>query len=102
MGEINQIHNVQKDVMKMKLFPATLRDQAKYWFLKLEKDFTTWIKMEEEFLRKYYLVGKTTSIRKAICEFTQGPSETFYETWERLRDLTTECSHHGVFNHELM
>ena len=27
--EINQIHNVSADVMKMKLFPATLRDRAK-------------------------------------------------------------------------
>ena len=44
--------------------------------------------MEEEFLRKYYSVGKTTSVRKAMREFTQGPSETFHEAWERLRDLT--------------
>ena len=28
--------------------------------------------MEEEFLRKYYSVGKTVSVRKAIHEFTQG------------------------------
>ena len=38
--------------------------------------------MEEEFLRKYYSIGKT-SIRKAMREFTQGPSETFHEAWER-------------------
>ena len=52
--------------------------------------------MEEEFLRKYYSVGKTTSVRKAIREFTQRPSEIFHEAWERLRDLTRECPHHGV------
>ena len=57
--------------------------------------------MEEEFLRKYYSVGKTTSVRKAIHEFTQGSSETFHEAWERLRDLTRECHHHEVSNHEL-
>ena len=57
--------------------------------------------MEEEFLRKYYSVGKTTSVRKAMRELTQGPSETFHEAWERLRDLTRECPHHGVSNHEL-
>ena len=27
--EINQIHNISVDVMKMKLFPATLRDRVK-------------------------------------------------------------------------
>ena len=99
--EINQIHNVSADIMKMKLFPATLRDRAKDWFLKLGKEFTSWTEMEEEFLRKYYSIGKTTSVRKAMREFTQGPSETFREAWERLRDLTRECPHHGVSNHEL-
>ena len=87
--------------MKMKLFPATLRDRAKDWFLKLGKEFTSWTEMEEEFLWKYHSVGKTTSVRKAIREFTQGPSETFHEAWERLRDLTRECPHDGVSNHEL-
>ena len=52
-------------------------------------------------MRKYYSIGKTTSNRKAICEFTQGSSETFHKAWERLRDLTRECPHHGVSNHEL-
>ena len=85
----------------MKLFPATLRDRAKDWFLKLGKEFTSWTEMEEEFLRKYYSVGKTTSIRKAIWEFTQGSGETFHEAWEQLRDPTRECPHHGVSNHEL-
>ena len=99
--EINHIHNVSTDVMKMKLFLATLRDRAKDWFLKLGEDFTSWTEMEEEFLRKYYYVGKTTSVRKAMREFTQGPSETFHEAWERLRDLTIECPHHEVCNHEL-
>ena len=81
-------------------FPLPL-DRAKDWFLKLGKEFTSWTEMEEEFLRKYYSVGKTTSVRKAIHEFTQGSSETFHETWEWLRDLMRECPHHGVSNHEL-
>ena len=63
--------------------------------MKLGKEFTSWTEIEEEFLRKYYSVGKT------ICEFTQGSSETFHEAWERLRDLTRECPHHGVSKHEL-
>ena len=99
--EINQIHNVLADVLKMKLFRATLRDRAKDWFLKLRKEFTFWTKMEVEFLRKYYSVGKTSYVRKVMPEFTQGSSETFHEAWERLRDLTKECPHHGVSNHEL-
>ena len=89
--EVNHLQNVPADMMKMKLFPATLRDRANDWFLKLGKEFTSWTEMEEEFLRKYYSVGKTTSVQKAIRKFTQGTSETFHEAWERLRDLTREC-----------
>ena len=51
--EINHIHNVPTDVMKMKLFRATLRDQAKDLFLNLGNEFTSWTEIEEEFLRKY-------------------------------------------------
>ena len=99
--EINQIHNVSANVMKIKLFPTTLTYRAKDWFLKLEKEFTSWTQMDEEFLRKYYSVGKTTFVKKAMREFTQGSSEKFHETWERLKYLTRECPHHGVSNHEL-
>ena len=99
--EINHIWNVPADITNIKLFPATLRDQAKDWFLKLGNQFTSWTEMVEEFWRKYYSVGKTTSIQKAICEFTQGMSETFHEAWERIRDLTRECPNHGGSNHEL-
>ena len=97
--EINQIHNVSVDVLKTKLFPATLRDRTKGWFLKLGKELTFWTEMEEEFLRKYYYVGKATCVRKAIRELTQGLNVTFHESWERLRDLTRECPHHGMSNH---
>ena len=45
---------------------------------------------------------ETTSIRKAIQEFTQGISKTFHKAWEHLRDCTRECPHHGVSNHERM
>ena len=62
--EIYQIHNVSTNIMKMKLFPSTLRNGAKDCFLKLGKEFTSWTKMEEEFLRKYYSVGKSPPFGK--------------------------------------
>ena len=62
--EIHQIHNILAYEVKMKVFLTTLRDRDKYWFLQLGKEFTSSAKMEEEFLWKYYYVGKTTSIQK--------------------------------------
>ena len=52
-------------------------------------------------LRKYYLVGKTSAVRRAIRKFSQGPGEVFYEEWERLRDILRQCPHHGIPNHEI-
>ena len=33
------------------------------------------------FLRNYYSVGKTSVVRQARPEFSQGPGEVFYEAW---------------------
>ena len=57
--------------------------------------------MEDAFLRKYYLLDKTSAVRRAIREFSQGPGEVFYEAWERLRDLLRQCPHHGMPKHEI-
>ena len=70
--EIHQVLNILASILKIKLFPATLLDKAKDWFLKLVKKVTSWAKIGEEFLRKYYIVRKTTRIGKVIREFTQG------------------------------
>ena len=57
--------------------------------------------MEDAFFRKYYSVGKTSVVRCAIREFSQGLGEVFYEAWERLRDLLRQCPHHGIPKHEI-
>ena len=33
--------------------------------------------MKDAFWHKYYLVGKTSVVRRAIHEFSQGPGEVF-------------------------
>ena len=52
--------------------------------------------MEEEFLRKYYSLGKTTSVRKAMHEFTQDRVKHFMKLGRDLETslgsvLTMEC-----------
>ena len=64
-------------------------------------DFDSWRDMEDTFLRKYHLVGKTSAMRRAIYEFSQVSGEVFYKTWERLRDLIRQCPHHGIPKHEI-
>ena len=52
--------------------------------------------MQEKFLKKYYSIGKTTSVKKDICEFTQGRVKPFMKLRRDLetslvRALTMEC-----------
>ena len=85
---------------KMRFFPFTLKERAKGWFFTLGREFDSWRDMEDTFLCKYYLVGKTSTVRRAIREFSHGPGEVFYEAWERLKDLLRQCPHHGIPKHE--
>ena len=52
-------------------------------------------------MHKYYSVSKTSIVRRAIREFSQGSGEVFYEAWERLRDFLRQCLHHGIPKHEI-
>ena len=99
--EFNQFHNVPSWTAKMRFFPFTLKERAKEWFFSLGREFDSWRDMEDAFLRKYYSIGKTSVVRRAIREFSQGPGEVFYEAWERLRDLLRQCPHHGIPKHEI-
>jgi hypothetical protein len=52
--------------------------------------------MQHEFLKKYFTIGRTNQIQKAITGFSQIEGEPFYETWERMKDLLRKCPHHAV------
>ena len=84
----------------MRFFTFTLKERAKEWFFTMAREFDLWRDMEDAFLRKYYSVGKTSAVRRAIREFSQGSGEVFYEAWERLRDLLRQCPHYGIPKHE--
>jgi len=51
----------------------------------------TWDPMQKEFVKKYYPIGQTNQMCRAITSFAQNPGELFHETWERLRDLLKKC-----------
>ncbi|CAA6668657.1 unnamed protein product [Spirodela intermedia] len=57
-------HLVFQKVIKMRLFPFTLKDKAKEWFRAREQDLNSWGEMETTFLKKFYSVGRTNAVRK--------------------------------------
>jgi hypothetical protein len=92
-----RLQNFNEDALRMRLFPFSLKDKAKHWLNSLPNDsITSWAQMQQEFLKKYFPIGKTNQIRKAITGFSQIDGESFHETWERMKDLLRKCPHHAV------
>ncbi|KAL5722473.1 hypothetical protein ACHQM5_005989 [Ranunculus cassubicifolius] len=75
------IANVSKDVVRQKLFPFSLKEKAKSWFQSLRpSSIVTWQDMQREFLKKFFPVHKTNTLRKNIMNFSQKENEVFFES----------------------
>ena len=92
-----KIQHFSDDALRLKLFPFSLKDRAKYWLNSIDTvTISTWDQLQREFLKKYFSIGKSNQIRKAITSFSQSDGEMFHETLERLKDLTRKCPHHAI------
>ncbi|XP_022036510.1 uncharacterized protein LOC110938551 [Helianthus annuus] len=91
-----QEQGVTEDACKLRLFPFSLADRAHAWLESLPAgSITTWAGMKEKFLGKYFPPSKIARLRSMIQEFRQKEGESFYETWERFKELLLKCPHHG-------
>ncbi|GKB59866.1 reverse transcriptase domain-containing protein [Tanacetum coccineum] len=83
-----KINQVPHDVVKLILFPFSLKGAAETW---LENEppcsITTWDDLVSKFLNRFYPHSKTRELRKEITNFQQVFGETFIEAWERFKDL---------------
>ena len=53
------------DFLKMKAFPLTLKDKAKIWLNSLRpRTIRYWTKMQAEFLKKFFSMHKTNSLKR--------------------------------------
>ncbi|KAF7824539.1 uncharacterized protein G2W53_022683 [Senna tora] len=91
-------HNgVSDDAIRLRLFPFSLRDKAKVWLQSLpEGSITTWEELAQQFLTKYFPLGKTAKMRNDITSFVLLDNESLYEAWERFKELLRKCPHHGL------
>jgi hypothetical protein len=51
--------------------------------------------MQQQFLKKFFPSHRTNSVKRQIITFTQKLGETFYQCWDRYKDLLNTCPHHG-------
>jgi retrotransposon gag protein len=91
--------DLSMEAVRMRLFPSSLKDKAKSW-LKSEPAgiYRTWESLANGFLAKFYPPRKTSQIRTQLQTFKQQPFESFYEAWERFKDLQLSCPHHEIPN----
>lgn len=91
-----QDNTCPREILLLKLFPFTLKDKAKMWFNALRPmSIHSWNTLQGEFLKKFFPENRTEAIRRAISQFAPNNGETFFQCWERFKDLLLACPHHG-------
>ncbi|RVW37778.1 hypothetical protein CK203_101711 [Vitis vinifera] len=84
------------DLMRLKLFPFTLKDKAKIWLYSLRpRSIRNWVDLQAEFLKKFFPTHRTNGLKREISNFSAKENEKFYECWERYMEAINACPHHG-------
>ncbi|RVW58683.1 hypothetical protein CK203_102761 [Vitis vinifera] len=84
------------DLMRLKLFPFTLKDKAKIWLNSLRpRSIRNWVDLQAEFLKKFFPTHRTNGLKRQISNFSAKENEKFHECWERYMEAINACPHHG-------
>ena len=85
MREFEEVYNTFKeetttvDLMRLKLFPFTLKDIAKIWLNSLRpRSMQNWTKMQVEFLNKFFSTHRKNILKRQISTFSANENEKFY------------------------
>ncbi|KAL6181880.1 hypothetical protein ACLB2K_048528 [Fragaria x ananassa] len=86
--------NVDIVFMKLKVFPYSLMDQAKKWFLSISINITSWGYLMELFLSKYSFQARRTLQRMKIGSLRQQVYELYLDYYKRFQDMIyLNCDH---------
>ncbi|GKB23523.1 reverse transcriptase domain-containing protein [Tanacetum coccineum] len=103
IADTYQVNNTTKDGVRLRLFPFSLKDQAKAWFTSLEPgSIHSWSEMQSAFLDEFYSISKTATIRNKNKSFHQILGEQFHEAFNRLKELLRTCPRHDIPKWELV
>src|SRR4051812_5001615 len=96
-GDMQTYKEVDGDIVKLKLFPFSLRGIAKEWLQSLTKNsIDSWDKCKDAFIGKYYPFAKIIQLRSNIVNFRQLDNEQVAQAWERMKSLVKNCPTHGL------
>jgi hypothetical protein len=95
--EMQKYKDVDGDIIKLKLFPFSLRGRAKDWLLSLPTNsIDSWVKCKDVFIGKYYPPAKIISLRSDIMKFKQFDNEHVAQDWKRMKSLFKNYPTHGL------
>ena len=89
--------DMDNDIVKLKLFPFSVRDHAKIWFSSWPgNSIDSWDKCKDDFITRYVPPAKIISLRKQIMNFKQLEHEHVAQSWERMKLMLRNCPTHGL------
>ncbi|XP_071718073.1 uncharacterized protein [Rutidosis leptorrhynchoides] len=94
-----KIANVSDTIIYPRVFPWSLKDDAKDWLKSLpEGEIDSWPTMEDKFLQRFFPASKDAKLQSDINHFVQKSNETLYNTWTRFGKMLHNCPQHGLNN----
>ena len=71
---------IDMDLLKLKAFPLTLKDNAKIWLNSLRpRTIRNWAELQAEFLKKFFSPHRTNNLKRQIYTFAAHDNEKFYQ-----------------------
>ena len=84
-------------MIKLHLFPFSLRDIAATWYESLPYgSVDTWEELVEAYLGRFFPPSLTSERRREIIVFQQREYESLYVAWGRFKRLLKRCPMHGI------
>ena len=89
-------NGMSNNFIRLRLFPFSLKDKVKHWLISKPQDsITSWEDLSKKFLARFFPPAKAAKLRIDISSFYQYEGESFYEAWERFKDLLRKCPDHS-------
>ena len=97
MANTVKFNGVRPEVIKLQLFPFSLKGITASWFDSLPYgSVNTWEELIEAYLSRFFPPSLTSERRGEITTFKQGKDESLYTAWERYKRLLKRCPMHGI------
>ena len=97
MANTVKLNGVRPKVIKLQLFPFSLRDMETTWFDSLPVgSVNSWEELVEAYMSRFFPPALTSEKKGEIIVFKQGEYESLYNAWEKYKRLLKRCHMHGI------